>query len=375
MMKENNFKIELDTIESAIEDIRLGKVVIVVDDENRENEGDFICAAEAVTPEIVNFMAKVGRGLICAPIEESRARDLGLDLMVRDNTALHETAFTVSVDLLGYGCTTGISAYDRAKTINALINPDIRPEELSKPGHIFPLVAKKGGVLRRTGHTEAAIDLARLAGFRPAGALVEILNEDGTMARLPQLKEVAKKYKLKIISIEDLVQFRMEKETTIERELEFVVNSTHGPLKVIAYRQLTTDDIHYAMIKGEPKLDDPVMVRVFSSSQINDVFDTIIGRYNSVSYDTVMQHIEKEGNGVILYMHRNETLTELLAKLKELGAGKSIEEMNTEQRDYGIGAQILRDIGISKIKLLSRSKVKRIALPGYGLEINEVIEI
>jgi 3,4-dihydroxy 2-butanone 4-phosphate synthase/GTP cyclohydrolase II len=375
MMTDNNFKIELDTIESAIEDIRLGKVVIVVDDEDRENEGDFICAAETVTPEIVNFMAKVGRGLICAPIEESRARDLGLDLMVRDNTALHETAFTVSVDLLGYGCTTGISAHDRAKTINALINPDIRPDELSKPGHIFPLVAKKGGVLRRTGHTEAAIDLARLAGFRPAGALVEILNEDGTMARLPQLKKVAEKYDLKIISIEDLVQYRMEKETTIERELEFVVNSTHGPLKVIAYRQLTTDDIHYAMIKGEPKLEDPVMVRVFSSSQINDVFDTIIGRYNSVSYDTVMQHIDKEGSGVILYMHNNETLPELLAKLKELGAGKSIEEMNTEQRDYGIGAQILRDIGISRIKLLSRSKVKRIALPGYGLEITEVIEI
>jgi 3,4-dihydroxy 2-butanone 4-phosphate synthase/GTP cyclohydrolase II len=375
MMTDNNFKIELDTIESAIEDIKLGKVVIVVDDEDRENEGDFICAAETVTPEIVNFMAKVGRGLICAPIEESRARDLGLDLMVRDNTALHETAFTVSVDLLGYGCTTGISAHDRAKTINALINPDIRPDELSKPGHIFPLVAKKGGVLRRTGHTEAAIDLARLAGFRPAGALVEILNEDGTMARLPQLKKVAEKYDLKIISIEDLVQYRMEKETTIERELEFVVNSTHGPLKVIAYRQLTTDDIHYAMIKGEPKLEHPVMVRVFSSSQINDVFDTIIGRYNSVSYDTVMQHIDKEGSGVILYMHNNETLPELLAKLKELGAGKSIEEMNTEQRDYGIGAQILRDIGISRIKLLSRSKVKRIALPGYGLEITEVIEI
>lgn len=374
-MSENNIKIALDTIESAILDIKAGKVVIVVDDEDRENEGDFICAAEAVTPEIINFMSKVGRGLICAPIEESRARDLGLDLMVRENTALHETAFTVSVDLLGYGCTTGISAYDRAKTINALVNPDIRPDELSKPGHIFPLVAKEGGVLRRTGHTEAAIDLARLAGFRPAGALVEILNEDGTMARLPELKVLAQKHDMKIISIEDLIEYRMKKETTIERELEFSIPSTHGPLRVIAYRQLTTDDIHYAMIKGEPDLDGPVMVRVFSSSQINDVFDTIIGRYNSVSYDDVMKHLNKEGSGVILYMHRNETLPELLSKLKELGAGKSIEEMITEQRDYGIGAQILRDIGISKIKLLSRSKVKRIALPGYGLEITDVIEI
>lgn len=374
-MAIETLNIELDTIESALEDIKAGKIVIVVDDEDRENEGDFICAAEAVTPEIINFMSKVGRGLICAPIEESRARDLGLDLMVRDNTALHETAFTVSVDLMGYGCTTGISAHDRSKTINALANPAIRPEELSKPGHIFPLVAKKGGVLRRTGHTEAAIDLARLAGYRPAGALVEILNEDGTMARLPELKDLAIKYDLKIISIEDLVEYRMKKESTIERELIFNVESTHGPLKVMAYRQLTTDDIHYAMIKGNPDLDNPVMVRVFSGSQINDVFDTIIGRYNNVSFDTVMKHIDKEGSGVILYMHRNESIPELLAKLKELGAGKSIEEMNTEQRDYGIGAQILRDIGITKIKLLTRSKVKRVALPGYGLEITDVVEL
>jgi 3,4-dihydroxy 2-butanone 4-phosphate synthase/GTP cyclohydrolase II len=374
-MVDNQFNIELDSIESAIDEIRAGKVVIVVDDEDRENEGDFICAAEAVTPEIINFMSKVGRGLICAPIEESRARDLGLDLMVRDNTALHETAFTVSVDLVGYGCTTGISAHDRAKTINALVDPTIRPEELSKPGHIFPLVAKKGGVLRRTGHTEAAIDLARLAGFRPAGALVEILNEDGTMARLPELKELAIKHDLKIISIEDLVEYRMKKETTIERELTFRIESTFGPLKVLAYRQLTTNDIHYAMISGELELDKPVMVRVFSTSQINDVFDMIIGRYNSVSFETVMKHIHAAGSGVILYMRHNETLPELLARLKELGAGKSIEEMNTEQRDYGIGAQILRDIGISRIKLLSRSRVKRVALPGYGLEIAEVIEL
>jgi 3,4-dihydroxy 2-butanone 4-phosphate synthase/GTP cyclohydrolase II len=374
-MTDNNFKIELDTIESAIEDIKAGKVVIVVDDEDRENEGDFICAAEKVTPEIINFMSKVGRGLICAPIMESRAKDLGLELMVRENTALHETAFTVSVDLLGYGCTTGISAHDRAKTINALVDPDIRPDELSKPGHIFPLIAKKGGVLRRTGHTEAAIDLARLAGFAPAGALVEILNEDGSMARLPELKRLALKHDLKIISIEDLVEYRMKKETTIERELEFTIESTHGPMNVIAYRQLTTDDIHYAMIKGKPELDNPVMVRVFSSSRVNDVFDTIVGRYGSVSFDDIMNQINKEGSGVILYMHRDETIPELMSKLKELGKGKSMEEMNTEQRDYGIGAQILRDIGIRKIRLLSRTKLKRIALPGYGLEITEVIEI
>jgi 3,4-dihydroxy 2-butanone 4-phosphate synthase/GTP cyclohydrolase II len=374
-MTGNNFNIELDSIESAIADIKAGKIVIVVDDENRENEGDFICAAEVVTPEIVNFMATVGRGLICAPIDESRAKDLGLDLMVRDNTALHETAFTVSVDLLGYGCTTGISAHDRAKTIKALVNPEIRPEELSKPGHIFPLVAKKGGVLRRTGHTEAAIDLARMAGYAPAGALVEILNEDGTMARLPQLKEVAEKFDLKIISIEDLVEYRMKKETTIERELEVEVNTTHGPMKVIAYRQLTTDDIHYAMIKEDLDLDNPVMVRVFSTSQINDVFDTIIGRFGAVTFDEIMKHINREGSGVILYMHHRETVSELMGKLKELGAGKPMHEMSAEQRDYGIGAQILRDIGISKIKLLSKSSVKRVALPGYGLTITEVIEI
>ena len=374
MNKENN-TITLDSIESAIEDIRQGKVVIVVDDENRENEGDFICAAEVITPEIVNFMAKVGRGLICAPIEESRARDLGLDLMVRDNTALHETAFTVSVDLLGYGCSTGISAHDRARTIRALVDPNIRPDELSKPGHIFPLVAKKGGVLRRTGHTEAAIDLARLAGYAPAGALVEILNEDGTMARLPELKLVAEKYDMKIISIEDLVEYRMKKESTIEQEFAVDIQSKYGPLKVIVYRQLTTDDIHYAIIRGTPDLGQPVLVRVFSSSQINDVFDPIMGRYGNVAFDKIMEYIQAEGSGVILYMHHTESVPELLSKLQDLGNGKSIEEMHTEQRDYGIGAQILRDIGITRIKLLSRSKVKRIALPGYGLTITEVIEI
>ena len=374
-MKKELEKIELDSIESAIEDIKAGKIVIVVDDEDRENEGDFICAAEMVTPEIINFMSKVGRGLICAPIEESKAKSLGLDLMVRDNTALHETAFTVSVDLLGYGCTTGISAHDRAKTIQALVDPNIQPEELSKPGHIFPLVAKKGGVLRRTGHTEAAIDLARLAGFAPAGALVEILNEDGSMARLPQLKEVAIKHDLKIVSIKDLVEYRMKSETSIENELELEINSTHGPLTVKAYRQLTTDDIHYALIKGELKLDEPVMVRVFSTSHINDVFDTIIGRHGNIPFDTIMKHINREGSGVILYMQHRETVEELLTKLQELGNGKTIDEMHAEQRDFGIGAQILREIGISRIKLLSRSEVKRVALQGYGLTIEEVVKV
>lgn len=374
-MSNHITKIVLDKIEDAIEDIKAGKIVIVVDDEDRENEGDFICAAAKVTPEIVNFMSKVGRGLICAPIEESRAKDLGLDLMVRDNTALHETAFTVSVDLLGYGCTTGISAHDRAKTINALIDPNIRSEELSKPGHIFPLVAKKGGVLRRTGHTEAAIDLARLAGFEPAGALVEILNEDGSMARLPELKQVAERYNLKIISIEDLVEYRLERETSIEKEIEVTIQSTHGPLQVSAYRQLTTNDIHYTLVKGELKVDQPVMVRVFSSSHIHDVFDTILGRHGNIPFDTVMKHIDEEGSGVILYMHHKETVEELLGRLVDLGNGKSIDEMNTEQRDFGIGAQILRDLGITRIKLLSRSKVKRVALQGYGLSIEKVIEI
>jgi len=373
MYQENNIK--LDSIESAIEDIKAGKIVIVVDDEDRENEGDFICAAEKVTPEIINFMASVGRGLICAPIEETRAKDLGLGLMVSDNTALHETAFTVSVDLLGYGCTTGISAYDRAKTINALVDPNIRPEELSKPGHIFPLVAKKGGVLRRTGHTEAAIDLARLAGFLPAGALVEILNEDGSMARLPQLMKVAEKHNLKIISIEDLVEFRLKTETSIHKELEVEIQSTHGPLTVQAYRQLTTNDIHYALIKGKPDLEKPVMVRVFSTSQVNDVFDTVMGRLGSIPFETIMEKMDTEGSGVILYMQHRESLDELLSKIKELGMGKSIEEMNTEQRDFGVGAQILREVGVRKIKLLSRTKVKRIGLQGYGLSIEEVIQI
>ncbi|HAQ38897.1 MAG TPA: 3,4-dihydroxy-2-butanone-4-phosphate synthase [Saprospiraceae bacterium] len=375
---KNNMEIEpivLDTIESAIEDIRDGKVVIVVDDEDRENEGDFICAAEMVTPEIINFMSKVGRGLICAPIEESRARELGLELMVRENTALHETAFTVSVDLVGYGCTTGISTHDRAKTIKSLTDDRIRPEELSKPGHIFPLVAKKGGVLRRTGHTEAAIDLARLAGFKPAGALVEILNEDGTMARLPQLFKLARECQLKIISIEDLVAFRLKTESTIEKEIEVTLNSKRGELTVAAYRQLTTNDIHFALIKGKIDVSKPVMVRVFSSSQINNVFDTICGRFGNVSFDHVMDFIEKEGSGVILYMNHKETTEELLHRLKELGNGKSIDEMSFEQRDFGIGAQILREIGIREIKLLSRSKLKRVALQGYELTITEIVEI
>ncbi len=370
-----NEPIVLDSIESAIEDIKAGKVIIVVDDEDRENEGDFICAAEKVTPEIINFMSKVGRGLICAPIEESRAKELGLDLMVRENTALHETAFTVSVDLIGYGCTTGISTHDRAKTIKSLTDDRIKPEELSKPGHIFPLVAKRGGVLRRTGHTEAAIDLARLAGFKPAGALVEILNEDGSMARLPELVAIARKYQLRIISIEDLVAFRLKKESTIEKEVEVKLNSKRGELTVSAYRQLTTNDIHFALIKGRIDVHKPVMVRVFSSSQINNVFDTICGRFGNVSFDHIMDFIEKEGSGVILYMNHRETTEELLYRLKELGNGKSIDEMSFEQRDFGIGAQILREIGVREIKLLSRSKLKRVALQGYDLTITEVIEI
>lgn len=370
-----NEPIVLDTIESAVEDIKAGKVIIVVDDKDRENEGDFICAAEMVTPEIINFMSKVGRGLICAPIEESRAKELGLDLMVRDNTALHETAFTVSVDLIGYGCTTGISTYDRAKTINALADERIHPEELSKPGHIFPLVAKKGGVLRRTGHTEAAIDLARMAGFKPAGALVEILNEDGSMARLPELYRLAKKQGLKIISIEDLVAYRLRTESTIERQSEVIINSTRGELRVIPFRQITTNDMHFALIRGKLDVGNPVMVRVFSSSLINDVFDTICGRFGNVSFEKIMDHIDKEGNGVILYMNHRESTDELLGRLKELGNGKSIDEMSYEQRDFGIGAQILREIGIREIKLLSRSRLKRVGLHGYGLTITEVVEI
>lgn len=375
----------LNTIEEAIADIKAGKVVIVVDDENRENEGDFLTAARNVTPEVINFMATHGRGLICAAITEERCAQLGLEMMVSNNTAEHSTAFTVSVDLLGYGCTTGISASDRSKTIQALINPAIQPEEFGKPGHIFPLKAKNGGVLRRAGHTEATIDLARLSGFEPAGALVEIMNEDGSMARLPQLLEIAKKHDLKIISIEDLIAYRVKNESIITKDVQVKMPTKWGNFELVAYRQTTNDQEHLALIKGTWKKDEPVLVRVHSSCLTGDIFGSCRCDCGPQLHKA-MEMIEKEGKGVIVYMNQEGRGIGLLNKLKAYKLqeeGRDTVEANEElgflsdERDYGVGAQIIRDLGISKIKLMSNNPKKRAGLIGYGLEIvdNVAIEI
>jgi len=370
----------LHTIEEAIEDIRAGKVIIVVDDEDRENEGDFICAAECITPEIINFMATHGRGLICTPIIEKRADELGLDLMVSNNTALHETAFTVSIDLIGRGCSTGISAYDRATGIRAMLDPEIKSSDFARPGHIFPLRAKTGGVLRRTGHTEAAIDLARLAGFYPAGVLVEILNEDGTMARLPQLCIIAKKFDLKIISIKDLVAYRMRTERIVRRETEIQVNTQYGPFTVRAFRQETTGDLHLAFCAGHWQEGDPVLVRVHSSSETGDMLGILFGNYG-VMLEKSMQKIGEEGKGVLLYMRHSEKNDAVLAHLNSMQK-ISAEEIRDQtispdmaQRDFGVGAQILRDLGITKIRLMTQNPKRRVGLIGYGLEIVEHISM
>lgn len=374
---------KLNTIEEAIADIKAGKVVIVVDDENRENEGDFITAARNVTPEVVNFMATHGRGLICAPIIEDRAEELGLEMMVSNNTSHHETPFTVSIDLLGHGCTTGISASDRSKTIQALIDPAIKPEDFGKPGHIFPLKAKKGGVLRRIGHTEATIDLARLAGFEPVGALVEIMNEDGSMARLPELVQIAKKFDLKIISIEDLVAYRLQKETIVTRDVEVKMPTEFGNFNLIAYRQTTNDQEHLALVKGRWKKDEPVLVRVHSSCLTGDIFGSCRCDCGPQLH-TAMEMIEKEGKGVIVYMNQEGRGIGLLNKLRAYQLqeqGKDTVEANLElgfkmdERDYGVGAQILRDLGVSKIRLMTNNPKKRAGLMGYGLEIVENVPI
>jgi 3,4-dihydroxy 2-butanone 4-phosphate synthase/GTP cyclohydrolase II len=375
----------LHTIPQAIHDLQQGKIIIVVDDEDRENEGDFICAAECVTPEIINFMATHGRGLICTPITEDRCHELNLNLMVSDNTALHETAFTVSIDLIGHGCTTGISAYDRATCIKALINPAFAAADFARPGHVFPLKAKNGGVLRRTGHTEAAVDLARLAGFYPAGVLVEILNEDGSMARLSQLFEVAKKLDLKIISIKDLVAYRLEKETLIQREVAVNMPTKWGNFDLIAYRQLNTDEIHLALKKGNWEPDEPVLVRVHSSCETGDILGSLRCDCGE-QLAKAMQIIENEGKGLVLYMRQEGRGIGLLNKLqayKLQEEGYDTVEANhklgfgMDQRDYGVGAQILRDLQISKINLITNNPKKRIALVGYGLEIvgNTPIEV
>ena len=367
----------LDSIESAIEDIKNGKIVIVVDDEDRENEGDFITAARNVTPEVINFMSKHGRGLICIGLLEDRCDELGLELMVNNNTALHETAFTVSVDLLGYGCTTGISAHDRSKTIQALIDPATKPEELGKPGHIFPLRAKKGGVLRRAGHTEAAADLARLAGFEPAGVLVEILNEDGTMARLPQLMEVAEKFDFKIISIKDLIEYRLKRDSLIEEIVRVDMPTQYGHFKLIAFQEKNTSNEHLALIKGEWKEGEPVMVRVHSSCFTGDILSSLRCDCGEQLH-RAMEMVEKEGKGAILYMNQEGRGIGLLNKLKAYRLqeeGMDTVEANLhlgfqmDQRDYGVGAQILRHLNINKIRLISNNPKKRVGLLGYGLEV------
>ncbi len=380
MKNTTNEKIRLNTIEEAIEDIRAGKVIIVVDDEDRENEGDFICAAETVTPEIINFMATYGRGLICTPIDERRADELELNMMVSSNTALHETAFTVSIDLIGRGCTTGISAYDRATGIRAMIDPTIKANDFARPGHIFPLRAKSGGVLRRTGHTEAAIDLARLAGFYPAGVLVEILNEDGTMARLPQLVDVAQRHNLKIIAIKDLVAYRMQHERLVTRELSVKKATKYGDFDIIAYREIITDDLHLVIRKGEWAPDEPVLVRVHSASETGDVIGYLFEDYGAC-LEKAMQTIARAEKGLVLYMRQSEKSDIILHRLQQYQQdyeGKTLMEQRAagmSQRDFGIGAQILRDLGISKIRLMTNHPRRRVGLIGYGLEIVENVEL
>ena len=359
--------IRLDSIEAALEDIRKGKIVIVVDDEDRENEGDFICAAECVTPEIINFMATYGRGLICAPLDERKADELDLQMMVSSNTALHETAFTVSIDLIGHGCTTGISAYDRAVGIRHLVHPDARPSDYARPGHIFPLRAKQGGVLRRTGHTEAAIDLARLAGFYPAGVLVEILNEDGSMARLPQLLEIAARHSMKIIAIKDLVAYRMRTERLVKREISIQLPTRFGELEIIAYSQATSGDIHLAIRKGSWQENEAVPVRVHSSSEGMELLQMLV-QEDSNPFERAVQRIAEEGKGLLLIMMQKEENT-LLDKLKSLKTSDSPFKSEMSQRDFGIGAQILRDLGIKRMRLLTNSPKKRVGLVGYGLEV------
>lgn len=365
--------IRLHTIPEAIQDIKDGKIVIVVDDEDRENEGDFICAAEKITPELVNFMAKHGRGLICTPIEHKRAKELDLDLMVKSNTAMHNTAFTVSIDLIGQGCTTGISAYDRATGIKALVDPDIKAEDFARPGHIFPLIAKEGGVLRRTGHTEAAVDLSRLAGCYPAGVLVEILNEDGSMARLPQLMEIGKNLGIKIITIKDLVAYRMQTERLVSKEMETEIETSYGKFSVKAFRQMTTGDVHLAFTIGEIQNDEPTLVRVHSNTETGDILGILFDGY-AEQLSRSLQMIAKSKKGVLLFMRHGEKTESILNKLRSLDNNPANNPpVSDEQRDFGTGAQILRELGVSKIKLITNHRKKRVGLIGYGLEIVENI--
>ncbi len=371
-------KIQLNTIEEAIEDIRQGKIIIVVDDEDRENEGDFLAAAEKVTPEMINFMATHGRGLICTPLTESRCKELDLRAMVTNNTDHMETAFTVSVDLKGHGVTTGISAADRSKTVQSLVDPNTKPHDLARPGHIFPLIAKQGGVLRRTGHTEAAIDFARLAGFKPAGVICEILNEDGTMSRLPQLIEVAKKFNLKLVSIEDLVAYRMQHDSLIVKKEDFDIETRFGTFRLRAYEQTTNKQIHIALTKGTWNLGEPILTRIHSSQVNNDLLGTLTNNAEQ-QLDDMFKVINENGKGAIIFINQDMTAINLLNRISEL---KSLQSQGTlkapkviiDSKDYGIGAQILHDIDISKIRLVSNTQqTKRVGMIGYGLEITEYV--
>ena len=372
-----NQEIKLNTIEEAIEDIKQGKIIIVVDDEDRENEGDFIAAAEKVTPEIINFMTQHGRGLLCAPLLEKRCKELGLDMMVENNTVLHHTQFTVSIDLKGEGCTTGISVFDRAKTIKALVKPQTKPEDFGRPGHIFPLRAKEGGVLRRTGHTEAAVDLARLAGLEPAGILIEILNEDGSMARLPQLVKVAEKHNLKIISIEDLVAYRMRHDSLIVKKEDFSIDTDYGQFRLRAYEQTTNGQIHLAFTKGTWAKDEPVLTRIHANFISNDILDLLCKKDNELN--RIFQQIDAAGKGAFIVINQgaySQNLLHRIQTIKEAQEGKQAPSQvpSSQVKDIGIGAQILIDLGISHMKLLTNSEPSRyIGMSGYGLEITDYV--
>ncbi len=371
-------KIQLNTIEEAIEDIRQGKVIIVVDDEDRENEGDFLAAAEKVTPEMINFMATHGRGLICTPLTESRCKELDLRAMVSNNTDHMETAFTVSVDLKGHGVTTGISAADRSKTVQALVDSNTKPHDLARPGHIFPLIAKQGGVLRRTGHTEAAIDFARLAGFKSAGVICEILNEDGTMSRLPELVKVAKKFNLKLVSIEDLVAYRMQHDSLIVKKEDFDIETRFGTFRLRAYEQTTNKQIHIALTKGTWNLGEPILTRIHSSQVNNDLLGTLTNNAEQ-QLDGMFKVINENGKGAVVFINQDMQAVNLLSRISELKSLQSEGTMKApkviiDSKDYGIGAQILHDIDISKIRLVSNTEqTKRVGMIGYGLEITEYV--
>ncbi len=376
-------RIQFNTIEEAIDDIRQGKMIIVVDDEDRENEGDFLTAARNVTPEIINFMSKEGRGLICAPLIEERCEALQLNLMVNDNTTSHGTPFTVSIDLLGKGCTTGISAHDRAKTFQALVDPNTKPEDFGKPGHIFPLKARKEGVLRRAGHTEAAIDFARLAGFEPAGCIVEIMNEDGSMARVPDLVKIASKFDMKLVSIKDLIAYRLEKESLVKKVISVEMPTQYGNFILTAYQQKDTGEEHLVLQKGNWEQDEPVLVRVHSSCITGDIFHSMRCDCGDQLHQA-MKMIEQEGKGVVLYINQEGRGIGLINKLKAYKLqeqGLDTVEANLQlgfkmdERDYGVGAQILRDLGIQKMRLMTNNPTKRAGLIGYGLEIVENVPI